>query len=510
MQVMDMGLDFKSYSGLSGPDGLPVGNVSSFTSDEVSEAFEPTVGLFVTLLHLAAATPSLKGKRAWFGTYSCLQQVFASTHDGNQECRRAAEAAKRIIDSAHLDDPRVVEELLQLLDSQCEIRGPQAPSQRRLQRDPKGVFCNLHLSDRTCNAEFGCNQLHLIKTSTDTIKHRTVFFCRLVDVLRHNGFSEEDIRHRVTDAVFFSRFGNRVTVLFAGHTGRGWVQFFKTSYTKGRLLHALRISTEMCAAAAQGMRCQLGPDCLGIHIADERNTQFSKPLDIPTQQVGEIREALAGEVARFMNANPNSAPPSPTPGRMGVVVGMTGTPPPAVPVVAAHYGNTTSPKPASRVMGDASTSSVPQNLSPSPDRSRGGVPPPAPPMETLPRSMTNQRGAQQPPQHRNSSGDIYGSTGSLSQEVVIGSPTTRGWAQAVEQYKSQERSRNTAGHQADSQLLEYLKTRPVDSPVTPEEFTATPLLKEVENARFEEGTPSSSSGPGSATAVFPKKPPAKG
>jgi hypothetical protein len=80
----------------------------------------------------------------------------------------------------------------------------------------------------------------------------------------------------------------------------------------------------------------------------------------------------------------------------------------------------------------------------------------------------------------------------------------------VEQYKSQERSRNTAGHQADSQLLEYLKTRPVDSPVTPEEFTATPLLKEVENARFEEGTPSSSSGPGSATAVFPKRPPAKG
>ena len=414
-----MGLDFKSYANFTGPDGVALlGNVFYFSSEDVAEAFEPSVGLFVTLLHLCLSSPSLRVQKAWLATYQTLQRVFISTAEPGSDTARYAEDAVNAISNSQ-PDSALFERLFLLLDSQSQIRGVQAPSQRRVQRDPKGVFCNLHLSDRKCNQDFACNQLHLLKTG-DTIKHRHQFYAKMVDILRDRSVPEPEILHRVKDVIFFSRFGNRVTVRYGSGGGGGYqgggnagcIQYFKTAYTQGRLLHALRHRHDACPS--QGGRCRIGDQCMGIHVQDERNLQFSKPMDLTPAAIAEASDAIESEALRLLSSTPTrTGPPQPA-----------GTSPTSLAPIAAGTGASAT----------------------------------APPVL---------------PQHGSSSGSLDSPS----------SPTTRGWAEAVKQYKNKQG--DDGKHHASSanpMLLEQLKNRPVESPVTPD--GATPLLAEVQNARF--------------------------
>ena len=307
LQVLDMGLDFKSYQLFSTSDCV-IGNLVSFPLEKIPDVFEPTVGLLVTLLHLYSQGNTQESCRSWLATYDIVQKLFLSSEQ-KVEAKKAAEDARRAVGNAlasgaaHPDD-RLCEKLLILLDYQSGIRGPQAPSQRRLPRDPKGTFCNLHLSDHKCNQEFACNQLHL--HSAGPVKHRQEFYCLLVEQLQKKGVPESEIVHRLEDSLLFSRFGNKVTVKF----GNGSVPFFKTAYTAGRLFHALRRHQTPCP----GPEMCKGQDCPGIHLHDERNVQFTKPTDLPVTPLELARDLEAeavqlvqlAETLKLCAANPSS------------------------------------------------------------------------------------------------------------------------------------------------------------------------------------------------------------
>jgi hypothetical protein len=289
MPVLDMGLDFRSYQHLVDSEGHPwLGNVINFPVEKIADTFEPTLGLLVTMLHFYCQSTTTESARAWLSTYDTIQKLYIENGDNKLENRRHAEDARRAISPALSSgtggpDSKLSEKLLILLDHQSGIRGLQAPSQRRIPRDPKGTFCNLHLSDHRCNQEFACNQLHLHQAGP--VKHRTDFHLKMIEVLTKEGLSHDEILHRLKDSLMFARFGNRVSVRF----GSNWVAFFKTTYTRGRLDHALRISTTSCC----GRNCRDGQQCLSVHVQDERNLQTMKQLDIPSIEVSTELEAEA-------------------------------------------------------------------------------------------------------------------------------------------------------------------------------------------------------------------------
>ena len=273
LHVLDMGLDFKSYVAFVGEDGAPLlGNVISFPWCKVSDVFEPTVGLLITVLHMYYRAPHIRAQKNWLTVYETLQHVFTQEATAGAESVKYAADALRAISAG--PDSNLTDKLLIFLDAQSGMRGQQAPSQRKVPKEPKGVLCNLHLADK-CNQGFSCNQLHLHQTNN--IKHRQDFFARLVDVLQRKGLSEGETIHRLKDSIFYAKYGNRVTVRYQ----RSSVHFFKTSYSPGRLDHALRRGP---------------PD--DIILADERNTTFTKPLDLPDAE--EVARELEKEAEQFL------------------------------------------------------------------------------------------------------------------------------------------------------------------------------------------------------------------
>lgn len=294
LPVLDMGLDFRSYQHLLDENGLPVlGNVINFPVEKVADIFEPTVGLLVSVLHLYFQSATTESARSWIGTYDIIQKLFTETIENKCEPRKYSEDARKAISASlssggSLPDQKLGEKLLIFLDHQSGIRGLQAPSQRRIPRDPKGTFCNLHLSDHRCNQEFSCNQLHLHQAGV--VKHRTDFHVKLIETLLKNGLSQEEVLHRTKDSLLYARYGNKVTVRF----GNTWVPFFKTSFTKGRLEQALRLSSASCP----GRSCQEGENCKGIHVQDERNLQGAKQVDLPLPG-GEAASDLESEAMQL-------------------------------------------------------------------------------------------------------------------------------------------------------------------------------------------------------------------
>lgn len=288
LPVLDMGLDFRSYQSYSDESGhLLLGNVINFPVEKIADTFEPTVGLLVTVLHFYCQSVTADSARVWLSTYDTVQKLFIESMENKVETRRHAEEARRAISTSFssggpFPDEKLSEKLLIYLDHQSGIRGPQAPSQRRIPRDPKGTFCNLHLSDHKCNQEFACNQLHLHQAGP--VKHRTDFHLKMIEVLLADGLTQEEVLHRVKDSLLYARYGNRVSVRF----GSSWVAFFKTTYTRGRLDHALRIKTVSCP----GRNCVDGQQCCGIHVQDERNLQYTKQMDL---QAAELAKELETE-----------------------------------------------------------------------------------------------------------------------------------------------------------------------------------------------------------------------
>jgi hypothetical protein len=278
LPVLDMGLDFRSYQNYVDDSNQPaLGNVINFPADKVPDTFEPTVGLLVTVLHFHCQSATSESAKTWLSTYEAVQKLFIENQENKPESRRFAEDARKAIASSYasgatLPDDKLCEKLLIFLDHQSGIKGMQAPSQRRIPRDPKGTFCNLHLSDHRCNQEFACNQLHLHQAGP--VKHRCDFHLKMIDVLLKEGLRQEEIVHRLKDSLLYARFGNRVTVRF----GNASVPFFKTAFTVGRLHHALRLEQRSCL----GRNCQDGQKCVGIHVQDERNLQLTKQMDLPS------------------------------------------------------------------------------------------------------------------------------------------------------------------------------------------------------------------------------------
>lgn len=323
LQVLDLGLDFKTYQNYRDDQGRQLlGNQFQFEVKTVASSFYPTCGLLVGILHHAIATQGSPTALLWLEQYEKLQLDFLQSvssrspsstpppstspttsgltiqlpsslalaaHAAGQQSpqvgrsssqgqsvtppptpqTKAAMAAIEKIRSKRCD-LQLIEELLVLLDQQTGLHGHNMPSQRKPMRDPKIALCNLHISDGKCNQEFLCNQLHMRKTA----QHRTDFFAHLTDVLRKRNIPDEQIIHRLKDAIFFSKYGNRVSV--QDRTG-AHSQFFKTTYTKGRLFHALGLVQNQDGAVISGSAptpCPGPPtcngmtneDCPGVHI----------------------------------------------------------------------------------------------------------------------------------------------------------------------------------------------------------------------------------------------------
>ncbi|KAH9598591.1 hypothetical protein LSM04_005446 [Trypanosoma melophagium] len=280
LQVLDMGLDFRSYLSRVDDNGLPVlGNVITYDATKLPDVFEPTVGLLVTILHMYAQSASESSAVVWLRTYEAIQKIYLDHVDQeNQEGARCAVEARLTIlgclsDGGIMDSSALCEKLLLLLDQQSGIRGPQAPSQRKIPREPKGAFCNLHLADQKCYQDFACNQLHLHEAGP--VRHRTNFFMRLIEVLKEEKLPRSQILHRVKDSIFFARYGNKVTVQSHGK----WIPFFKTLYTDGRLEQAFRIQQYSC----NNNGC-VDEHCKGIHTQDRRAVSSSKQMDLHNPQ----------------------------------------------------------------------------------------------------------------------------------------------------------------------------------------------------------------------------------
>ncbi|KEG06322.1 hypothetical protein DQ04_14631010 [Trypanosoma grayi] len=244
----------------------------------------------------------------WLRTYEAIQKVYLDHVDQeNQEAAQyAMEARMSILGclSAGMvtDTSSLCEKLLVLLDQQSGIRGAQAPSQRKVPREPKGAFCNLHLADQKCYQDFACNQLHLHEAGP--VRHRINFFMRLIEVLKSEKLPRREILHRVKDSIFFARYGNKVTVQCHGK----WIPFFKTLYTDGRLEQAFRIQQYSC----NNNGCT-DEHCKGVHTQDRRAVSSSKQMDLHNPQalaaqIEEEAERLLSLLVTYKNQPPEAPP----------------------------------------------------------------------------------------------------------------------------------------------------------------------------------------------------------
>lgn len=284
LQVLDMGLDFRSYlSRVDSNNAAVLGNIVSYNASDVADTFEPTVGLLVTIMHLYSQSNTVSSAVAWLKAYDSVQRVFIERTDSNLDAVRYAREARELI-AKHLTSGNMAsmydrsnhafyEKLLYLLDAQSGIRGSQAPSQRKTPRDPKGAFCNLHLADHKCYQEFACNQLHLHEAGV--VRHRVEFFEKLARLLLSDHKPRDEVLRRVKDSLFFARYGNKVTVRCHNSS----IPFFKTVYTDGRLDQAFRLENYSC----NDMSCT-NPQCRGIHPQDYRLPPSSKPMDLHSAQ----------------------------------------------------------------------------------------------------------------------------------------------------------------------------------------------------------------------------------
>ncbi|KAK7201221.1 hypothetical protein NESM_000183700 [Novymonas esmeraldas] len=277
LQVLDMGLDFRSYLSRVDESGVPIlGNVISYSAAKVADIFEPTVGLLVTIIHLFSQSGSGSSATMWLKTYDTVQKVYLEHQEdrGDAEGAKFAQAARDFI-AAQLslavspDNRLITEHLLAFLDYQSGIRGSQAPSQRKIPRDPKGAFCNLHLADHKCYQEFSCNQLHLHEAGP--VRHRINFLQKLAEIMMAEERPRAEVVKRVKDSIFFARYGNKVTV----RCHNNWIPFFKTLYTDGRLEQAFRYQMYSC----QNLTCA-DEHCKGVHPQDRRVPPTAKPIDL--------------------------------------------------------------------------------------------------------------------------------------------------------------------------------------------------------------------------------------
>jgi len=292
LTVLDMGLDFKTYATYRDDHGRPLlGNQFQYPTASLARSFHPTCGLLVGVLHHAIAQVGTPLAQSWLDAYRLLQIDFVSQHPSNA----AAATSLQKLNQGRCDSG-VIEELLILLDQQTGLSGNNMPSQRRPTRDPKLALCNLHMAAGKCNQDFLCNQLHIKDLS---VPHRAEFFAHLADVLRHRKNSEDVIMHRMKDALFFSRFGNRVTVSDVASQA----QFFKTSFTIGRLLHALSLPGAR-ACPAPGV-C-VSEDCPGVHIPG--GTPQHRPLRLSPQEVMSASISLEEDAMAFVKGKVEASP----------------------------------------------------------------------------------------------------------------------------------------------------------------------------------------------------------
>nr|CCC91258.1 conserved hypothetical protein [Trypanosoma congolense IL3000] len=312
LQVFDMGLDFRSYLSRLDVNGLPIlGNVISYEACKLTEVFYPTVGLLVTILHMLGQCTSDSSAIAWLRAYDAIQKMYIeNAEEENRDLVRYATEARESIRECLAGEviagtSVLCDKLLILLDQQSGIHGCQAPSQRKVPREPKGAFCNLHLSDQKCYQDFACNQLHLQQVRP--VRHRMIFFMRLIEVLKAESRTRQQIKHRIKDSIFFARYGNKVTVQCYGK----WIPFFKTVYTDGRLEQAFRLQQYACTDSG----CT-NESCKGIHPQDRRITQSSKLMDLNNphailQQIEEEAEIHLNMEGTFKD--PDSEPMSSAP-----------------------------------------------------------------------------------------------------------------------------------------------------------------------------------------------------
>lgn len=279
LHVVDLGLDFKSFSAFVDEQGRPlIGNQFHFAAAEIADKFLPTCGLLTAVLHGYAATANSALGVVWLEQYKRLQVKLC-------EDMKSVDAANTLNYLSQYPAP-LVGPLFELLDRQMNISGSNAPSQRRVNVDSKHALCNLHLNERACHQGVHCNQLHL---SSEENAHRHDFYTHVVEVLKLHGVGVDSIRQRLVDAMFFAKYGNRVTVEVGGQH----YQFFKTLYTDGRVFHALKLDT-----AAQ--------------VVVPPGTQPHKPQRLPgdpravlselTSQANEIINEQASPTTRKWNA----------------------------------------------------------------------------------------------------------------------------------------------------------------------------------------------------------------
>ncbi|CCW64138.1 unnamed protein product [Phytomonas sp. EM1] len=302
LHVLDMGLDFRSYLSRVDENGVPIlGNVITYPPSKVADVFKPTVGLLVTVLHLFAQSVTSASAFAWIKAYDTLLKGLIERNVGGSDTVKYAKESRKVL-SEHLfnilnkNDRTCLTELISLLDCQSRLRGPQLPSQRKVPREPKGAFCNLHLADHRCYQDFDCNQFHLQEAGP--VRHRLNFFQRLAKILIKEKRTKEEIIKRIKDSIFFARYGNKVTV----RCYNTWIPFFKTIYTDGRLEQAFRLQNYSC-----NDKFCTNEHCKGIHIQDCRIQILMKPMDL--HKPHQISAELDEEAEQILNTVENFEAP---------------------------------------------------------------------------------------------------------------------------------------------------------------------------------------------------------
>eukprot|EP00760_Papus_ankaliazontas_P029486 PhM_4_TR425/c0_g1_i1/m.71429 len=306
--LQDMGLDFKSYQNLMRGDSISkaVSNQFVICGNEALSCTEPTLGLLILILHSAQHSNGPVFTQ-WLRLYRDVQASIAngtigiseprigmSTHSNQMKISDMASACVKTLDGEiQWENPHqtfhrhavqdLIRRLFVILDDQSGLCGQnQSPSMRRVQSDPKGMLCNLYLSGSRnkagggCQQGFLCNQIHL--TQSRAWENRGQFFTALGSALRDRGVREAEVHHRVKDALFYAKYANKVTLKVM----HGYIIFFKTTYTRGRLNHALGRATAVCPAKGNSTMCTFGESCEGVHIGDTHGInagKSSEPLD---------------------------------------------------------------------------------------------------------------------------------------------------------------------------------------------------------------------------------------
>lgn len=287
--VADMGLDFRSYHSQKRTEVKPLTNLAEFKIQDLVASFEVTAGILFHCLRQCWKTTSLEAKQWWLNTYIKFEMEHVQLKPADEVAKNTIEFLSTVDITRSRNPDHLIQELCSRFDIQFPPKNSETTWDRIRKNSVQAAFCNIHTGGRKCDAKY-CNQIHLRNINEET-NHRYFFYEALVEMLQADGAAEEDILYRLKDTMFFARHGNECTVRYEGKN----VAFFDTTFTYGRLNHALRRSVEEC----RNPMCK-SEQCPGVHIRKRNGAGPKDRREMVIQRAGEVLESLERDAARIL------------------------------------------------------------------------------------------------------------------------------------------------------------------------------------------------------------------